>query len=124
MSTVNVLFSESTEINGYGYTNYSVERGSITLPDVESVIPDGEFIINLPNGKQQRFVPEYFDFHMPSEHTVNGEHYDLELHIVHHYKGTENKLGAMLGIFFQADKERIKENEFVQDVIDAIDGVN
>ena len=59
---------------------------------------------------------------MPSEHTVNGERFDLELHIVHHYKGTDRQLGAMLGIFFKATEERTEPNDFLQAVIEAIEG--
>ena len=30
----------------------------------------------------KEFVPLQLHFHAPSEHTFNGKHYDLELHIV------------------------------------------
>lgn len=47
--------------------------------------------------------------HIPSEHTVQGKHYDAELHIVHHYKGTDDQLGAVIAIFF--DVPRINEDD-------------
>ena len=27
----------------------------------------------------------YIEYHTPSEHTINGRHYDLEMQWVHHY---------------------------------------
>ena len=38
--------------------------------------------------------------HSPSEHYVDGKQYDLEMHIIHHYKGTDSHLGAIIAIFF------------------------
>ena len=39
-----------------------------------------------------------FHFHTPSEHTLNGEAYDMEVHLVH--KNAEGKL-AVVGIFME-----------------------
>jgi carbonic anhydrase len=39
-----------------------------------------------------------FHFHSPSEHTVNGKHYPLEMHFVH--KSADNKL-AVVGVFVE-----------------------
>ncbi|ASN05268.1 carbonic anhydrase [Virgibacillus necropolis] len=41
-------------------------------------------------------------FHAPSEHTVNGEHYDMEMHLVH--KSKEGKL-AVVTFFVEEGKE-------------------
>lgn len=67
--------SLSTEFN-YKSTDLQVlNTGTTILVNYEegsSFIVDGE-IYNL----------KQFHFHSPSEHTVNGSHYDLELHVVH-----------------------------------------
>ena len=34
---------------------------------------------------------------------MNGKLYDAEMHIVHTYKGTDGKLGAVIGIFFDSE---------------------
>ncbi|MBI5560006.1 MAG: carbonic anhydrase family protein [Deltaproteobacteria bacterium] len=39
-----------------------------------------------------------FHFHSPSEHTVNGNYYDMEMHLVH--KNKEGKL-AVVGVFMK-----------------------
>lgn len=56
--------------------------------------------------------------HSPSEHTVDGKHYDLELHILHHYKGTDGMLGAMIGIFFQVDEEHDEDNDLFTSIFE------
>ena len=90
------------EINGYGYVELSVYKSDITLEEFRVPVPasTGEFTLSLHDGKRQHFSPVYFDFHSPSEHTVDGRHYDLELHLLHEYKGTNNMLGAIIAIFF------------------------
>ena len=34
------------------------------------------------------FDLKQFHFHSPSEHTINGEHFPLEMHMVHQATGT------------------------------------
>lgn len=43
-----------------------------------------------------------FHFHAPSEHTVNGQYYDMELHLVH--KNMNNEI-AVVGVFMKKGKE-------------------
>ena len=54
-----------------------------------------------------------FHFHAPSEHTVNGKHFDMEAHLVH--KSDDGKL-AVIGVFM---KEGAK-NSFIQTLWDNI----
>ena len=86
--------TDKMEINGYGYVDFTAQKAQIGLPCLEIPVEDGEFILNLFDGKKQLFKPILFDLRIPSEHTVNGKHYDAEIHILHHYKGTDNQLGA------------------------------
>jgi len=50
---------------------------------------DGDLGLTFADGNTSLFTPLQLHFHSPSEHTVNGKYYDVELHIVHKYKGTE-----------------------------------
>ena len=47
--------------------------------------------------KRYQFIQ--FHFHSPSEHTINGEAYPLEMHLVHQEVGTTNL--AVVGIFIE-----------------------
>ena len=53
-------------------------------------------------------------FHAPSEHTVDGKHYDLELHIVHQIYGSTDL--AVLGIFFDVEDGGNHTNEFIEEI--------
>jgi len=62
-----------------------------------------------------------FHFHAPAEHTIRGEFYDLELHIVHQItprssrKGSVKRNLAVVGIFFDLDEDpNAKPNPFIE----------
>lgn len=55
-----------------------------------------------------KFVGQQFHFHAGSEHTIDDERYDLEMHTVHYPEETKNGfLAAALGIVFSADEEKV-----------------
>lgn len=78
----------------------ATEYGSVPL----KIVNDGHTIqVNVAPGNfmtagGKRFEFLQFHFHTPSEHTVNGKPYPMEVHLVH--KDVEGKLGV-LGIFLQ-----------------------
>ena len=55
----------------------------LTESDVAINLVDGEFQLTFPDGSMSLFEPLQLHFHSPSEHTVEGKHHDLEMHIVH-----------------------------------------
>ena len=80
---------------------------TIAIPDQNArmtiVDPDGN---NKPPYK-----PLQFHFHYPSEHTIDGELLDAEMHIVH--QNDDGDL-AVLGIFFEIGTE----NAFIKSVLE------
>ena len=73
----------------------------------------------------KRFGAKQFHFHSPSEHTLNGKHYDMEMHIVHvvdpgngSSDGSKIKYGVV-GLMFSVEhfNEEIstQANQTVQD---------
>ena len=64
------------------------------------------------NGVEVTASSPQFHFHAPSEHEIDGESYDLELHIVN---ASEDGSLYVVGIIF----EEGEENDFLQDVIDS-----
>mmetsp|Transcript_40987 Transcript_40987/g.30149 ORF Transcript_40987/g.30149 Transcript_40987/m.30149 type:complete len:152 (+) Transcript_40987:198-653(+) len=40
-------------------------------------------IVDIDGKGPYRYHADHFHFHSPAEHTLNGERYDMELHIVH-----------------------------------------
>jgi carbonic anhydrase len=79
----------------------------------------GKMLVYPPVDKKKPRVFEsvQFHFHAPCEHEVDGNLYDLEMHLVHKdiRKGTYN---AVLGFMF---KNTGKFNPFIQSTIDALE---
>ena len=50
--------------------------------------------------------------HAPSEHTFDGKHYDLELHLVHRLFNTSTL--AVIGLYFDVKEGGNRENEFIE----------
>jgi carbonic anhydrase len=72
-------------------------------------------------GNSYEFEAIQFHFHAPSEHTINGKHYDLELHIVHQMTPESAKNAktsrnlAVLGVFFDLDTDlKATPNPFIE----------
>lgn len=61
------------------------------------------------------FKPAQFHFHAPSEHTLNGRHYDLEMHFVHADHTQEGSYGV-LGFFFDREAGGNHHNNFIEEL--------
>ncbi len=61
---------------------------------------------------------KHLHFHTPSEHMLNGEHYQMEMHIVHvnYDKGDDDVEYLVIGVFFVEGEE----NEFLSSFLDAV----
>lgn len=59
-----------------------------------------------------RYQFRQFHFHHPSEHTIDGKTYPMEMHLVHQEEGSSNLV--VLGIFLE---ESETSNEFLQKVL-------
>ncbi|KAL8007575.1 putative alpha carbonic anhydrase domain, carbonic anhydrase, alpha-class [Plasmopara halstedii] len=67
------------------------------------------------NNNERKYSLLQFHMHMTSEHTINGKHYDAELHFVHKAVDGSGKL-LVLGIFLQAETNTLP-NVFIQDLL-------
>lgn len=74
-------------------------------------MPNG-FEKTFENGNTSEFVAAQFHFHAPSEHTVNGKHMDLEMHIVHTYE--DGSLGGVIGVFFDREEGGDGKSLFIE----------
>ena len=100
----NAIVTEKLQLKGYDYKNYedySVSSAGGTLfPQTET----GRLEVNYEDGRKG--LNKLFQFHMhaPSEHTVEGKNYPLELHIIHTDAET-GRFGTVIGIFFEISKD-------------------
>ena len=91
-------------------TSESIENIEIQYePASFSLVNNGHTVqanaTELSNGiivEGQEYQLVQFHFHTPSEHQFNGQHYDMELHLVH--QDINGKL-AVLGVMIQEGKE-------------------
>ena len=51
MSTRSAKLSALMELNGYGYLDFTAKRSDIELPYFKTAVTDGEFILNLYDGR-------------------------------------------------------------------------
>jgi carbonic anhydrase len=93
-----------TPLTGFEGTSYKV-HGDVGDMTVKTVEGDGPFT----------FTSNYFLFHAPSEHTIEGQHYDLEMHIVHKLSQTESypRNQSILSVLFM----RGEVNDFLDQII-------
>lgn len=74
----------------------------------------GTMSLNLDDDTEAVYLAQQFHFHAPSEHTFNGLHTDLELHIVH--ISTDGQI-AVIALYFDVSSD--DENEFLKSVIES-----
>jgi carbonic anhydrase len=78
--------------------------------EVFGALDNGHTIqINAPTGEilavgDQSYALVQFHFHAPSEHTVNGEHFPMEMHFVH--QSEDGKL-AVVGVLIEEGAENV-----------------
>ena len=93
-------------------------------------IEEGEFYLISDTAIEYIYIPKQIEIHAPSEHTIDGEHFDLELQMLHYYKGTDEMLGAIISIFFDTENgsnalnvdEKDKDaNNFLNELFEVID---
>jgi carbonic anhydrase len=85
----------------YGTTNLRIAHHQ----QVEDILDNGHTIqVDYSEGSvltigEETFELKQFHFHTPSENTVNGSHYPMEMHMVHQSAGGGL---AVYGVFFEA----------------------
>ena len=113
LQTKGVSSSANMQLNGYAYQNMASTTITRSANTIVLNLNAGEFQIDFADGSKSLFQPLQFHFHSPSEHTVDGYSYDLEMHIVHYYKDQPTSLGAVVGIFFDREKGGNYSNPFL-----------
>ena len=91
--------SANLKINGYGYENMKLVQVKRTATSVEVPLSAGQLQVAFADGSYGLFDAVQIQFRAPSEHTYLGQHFDLELQILHKHKGSQ-EYGAALAIFF------------------------
>ena len=103
-----------------GAAEAMVEDGSLTLDYAEEIIDvvDNGHSIEMEDGGQatiagRSFELMQFHLHSPSEHTLDGEYFPIELHFVH--KAQDGRL-AVIAVFFKEGTENAAFQSILDDV--------
>lgn len=129
-SPINLEFSEVTESSDRERVELNYQAGEFSLANdghtlmAHAAKPDNVLSIEDNNYKLMQF-----HFHTPSEHQFNGEHYEMELHLVHQNKegelavagimikeGAENE--TLMPVWNKFPKEETDSNIPVENLID------
>ena len=130
LTTSTAVVNEQIELIGYNYYDFPVTdllvkmddpAWTVTIPSMNGKLEKAELELTISDGSDEFFTPRQFHVHAPSEHSVEGKLYDLELHLVHTYKGDPNLYGAVIGFFFDREAGGSEENPFLQSLFDSID---
>lgn len=111
-SPINIVSNSTEPMEDTGALELNYNNSFVSIEDnghtIEVKDQDG---IATINGRQ--FLLAQFHFHAPSEHTVDGKRYEMELHLVN--KSSSGRL-AVLGVFFTIGSE----NNAFQTILDQI----
>jgi carbonic anhydrase len=77
---------------------------------------DGEMAFVNHDKNVRLFKILQFHMHAPSEHTINGKNYDLELHLVHQSPTNKSQL-SVIAIFFDTVAGDHHKNPFLESLI-------
>ena len=63
--------------------NFTAVAKSSNDSDFSLKVNSGSLELTLWDGQTMKYGPMQMHFHMPSEHTIDGKRYDMEMHLVH-----------------------------------------
>ena len=134
LTTTGTDTSGKMKLIGYsGYKDFGIPRELVSrsATKVQVDIPTesaGEMVLKLDDYPTNVTLKNLqFHFHAPSEHTVDGKQYDLEVHFVHLFKDASDDpdgdtLGAVIGVFFDRSAGT-EESDFLEALWDTSDPV-
>jgi len=116
----NLTAGAASALTFAGYTNtmasWSYKNNGHTLQATPSDVTSTGYSISAPNNSSRcttcaaagapiTFNLQQYHFHAPSEHTVNGNAFDMEMHFVHKYTNTTDNTDhyAVIGILINSD---------------------
>lgn len=103
-----------------GTTQSPIDLGNAAMSDLENIrFEYGETAVAILNNEhtiqvdqitgsqiiigKDTYALKQFHFHAPSEHTLNGEHFAMEMHLVH--KTADGAKTAVVGVFIKEGAE-------------------
>ena len=112
------------KLDGLKYSSVQAVESNIVMDNQQGTLITnflnkvGTFLnLNDESGSKKSFTPLQMHFHAPSEHTFNGRHYDLELHIVN--ANADITQLSVLGYMFDVKAGGSANNWFIDQVLNS-----
>ena len=99
--------TDAARFEGYGYNDWATGQKLLLLKHgLKMPINDAPLLKEqFPDGTKDQFNAAQLHFHAPSEHSVDGKLYPLEMHIVHTHAEFPSSRFSVLGVFFEVGDE-------------------
>lgn len=101
------------DVNVTAYNNFTAGQVQKLTHTVQVDLTSGSFEKTFQTTAASKFVAKQLHFHSPSEHTIDGKHCDIEMHIVHSYE--DGSYGGVIGIMFDREAGD-EENAFIKQI--------
>ena len=104
----------------YGSENIKIllsqgKQDNITVFDLGHTMQvrfdDGSLVVWDNQGDSKAYYLTQYHVHAPSEHTIDGKNYEVEVHMVH--KSYSDNSLAIVGIFFDSEKGGSQQSDFI-----------
>ncbi|KAL5220982.1 hypothetical protein ABZP36_025695 [Zizania latifolia] len=122
-SPINLALLELTLAPGLGYLNYTYQNANASVVNRGHDImvrfdgDAGSLVIN-----DTAYQLRQMHWHTPSEHTIDGKRYDMELHMVHLNAQNEAAvIGILYDVGIQRDEFLYKLEPYIRRIIDQKD---
>ena len=99
---------------GYMYRNFTIPESEVEKGPTNVKVPlsEGKFYLTEYDNVTSAYDAVEFVFHAPSEHSIDGVLYDLEMQIIHKESGSD-EISGILSILFDKNNGGDYENEFL-----------
>ena len=99
---------------GYKYRNYTIPVTDMERGPSRVSVPVSEGILMLTDylGQTSVFDASEISFHAPSEHTIDGKQFDLEMHFTH--RNENGEIGSIISFLFDQLEGADYQNQFLE----------
>jgi carbonic anhydrase len=117
-SPINISSSDFIKVNHFDMDYEKTELIVRNNEHMHDIIDNGHTIqANVDNAsiitiKDTKYTLKQFHFHTPSEHTINGESFPMEMHMVH--LSDQNSIAVISFLFKESNEENEEINKLIK----------
>ena len=112
LADTDVAYPKESDSNATNTTGHPINWQAVWVGDW---VETATVTRTAGDGTSAEYKPLQMHFHTPSEHTVDGQTHDAEVHFVNQ---SADGVYAVVGVFFKTEGATAENTTFIQDVID------